>query len=327
MMNKIKLITIDLFFIVGSIIGVGFATGEEISHYFTSGKSIVFAVMIFFIIFTSLSIYITNIKNKYRIKNLTQLNKLAFGRHYEICNIMLAIFFIITNSAMLAGCDNIVKNYLGFKIPVASLFLSCVTFFVVLGGVKRIKNISQIITPIIISLIVIIACKNIKISNLNGNIVADVLYPILFCAHNFILLITVILNTKYNHKILSVLSGILVSVVVLISAIAVANINADMPMLILSKKLGNMFFSIYLIGVIFALFTTLQIGTFQCLEIVNKNKNQKFFTLSLILLVCQIIAYLGFVFIVQYLYTIMGFLGVVYLIILITKLIIKNKLK
>ena len=61
-MNKIKLITIDLFFIVGSIIGVGFATGEEISHYFTSGKSIVFAVMIFFIVFTSLSIYIINIK-------------------------------------------------------------------------------------------------------------------------------------------------------------------------------------------------------------------------------------------------------------------------
>ena len=327
MMNKLKLIMLDLFFIISSIIGVGFATGKEIAHYFTSGKSIFIAVAVFCIIFISLTLYMLHIKTRYKVNNLTGLNKFAFGRYYEICNIMLVIFLIITNSAMLAGCDNIVRTYLGFYVPVGSLFLSCVTFFVVLGGIDRIKNISKVVTPIIIAMIIFIGCKNLKISSCDGNYTLDILYPIMFCAHNFILLITVVLNTKSNPKILSSLSGILISVMILISALAINGIGADMPMLVLSKNVGNAFFSIYLIGVIFALFTTLQIGTFQCLQIVNKNKNQKFFTLSIILLTCQIIAYLGFSFIIQYLYATMGILGVIYLLILIVNLIIKNKLK
>lgn len=324
-MNKLKLIMLDLFFVVSSIIGVGFATGKEISHYFNSGKCIVLAVIVFCIFYIGLSLYFLSIKNKHRINNLTDLNKFAFGRHYEICNIMLVIFFIITNSAMLAGCDNIVRTYLGFNIPVGSLFLSCVTFFVVLGGIDRIKHISKIVAPVIILLIIFISCANIKTQNLNGNLALDFVYPILFCVHNFILLITVILNTKSNPKILSFLSGFLVSIVILISAFAIGNIDSDMPMLLLSKNLGNICFSVYLLGVIFALFTTLQISTHQCLQIINKNQSQKIFTLALMLLICQIIAYLGFSFIVQYLYAAMGILGVIYLLTLIVNLIIKNK--
>lgn len=326
-MNKFKLIIIDLFFVISSIIGVGFATGKEIAHYFTSGKNIVLAVIVFFVCFIVLSLCIFHVKNKYKITNLTQLNKVAFGRYWEICNIMLIVFFIITNSAMLAGCDNLVRLYLRFEIPVGSLFLSCVTFFVVMRGIDGVKNISKFVTPIIIILIIIVSCKNFKTINLNGNIATDILYPITFCAHNFILLISVILHTKSNPKILSFLSGFLVSFIVLILACAIANIDADMPMLVVGKNLGNIYFSIYLICVIFALFTTLQIGTFQCLQIATKNKWQKIFILSLILLTCQIIAYLGFSFIVKYLYSAMGFLCAIYLIILIINLIIKNKIK
>ena len=210
---------------------------------------------------------------------------------------------------MLAGCDSIIRIYLGLDIPIGSLFLSCITFFVVLGGIDRIKNFSKILTPIIVVLIIFIGCKNLKTPIIEEVCMLDILHPIIFCAHNFILLITVILNTKSNPKILGFLSGVLVSIVILISSLAIGNVDADMPMLVLSKKLGNIVFSIYLIGVILALFTTLQIGTFQCLEIVNKNENKKTFMLSLILLACQIIAYLGFSFIIQYLYAAMGILG------------------
>ena len=42
-MKKIKILLFDLFFIISSIIGVGFATGKEIAHFFVSGKSVVIA--------------------------------------------------------------------------------------------------------------------------------------------------------------------------------------------------------------------------------------------------------------------------------------------
>ena len=325
-MKKFKIIMFDLFFIVSGIIGVGFATGKEIAHFFVSGRSIIIGVVVFFLVFVGLCLYFLKIKNKYNIKSLTQLNKLAFGKYFEIGNIVLIILFIVTNSAMLAGCDNLIKNYLGLTLPIISLFLSAITFFIVLGGINRIKHLANYVMPILILIIIINACLNwgTKV-DLEGNILINIAYPIIFCSENFITLISVLLNTKSNPKSLSIASGTIISLVVLFSAFAIGNNCADMPMLSMSKNLGNIFFSVYLIGVIFALLITLEISTYHCLTVINKAKRNKHFTLIVILLISQIIAYLGFNFIVKYLYTGIGVMGALYLITLIVRLMIVNK--
>lgn len=324
-MKNFKLLMFDLFFVISAIIGVGFATGKEIAHFFLSGHYLILAVGVFFVMFTTLTWYILYIKHKHKLNDLTELNKFAFGKYYETSNIVLIVLFIVTNSAMLAGCDNLVKNYLNIELPIISLFLSCVTFFIALGGVNRIKGIANIVMPALILVIIINACLNLKSSTISGNMAMDIVYPIIFCAENFITLISVLIATKSRPKTLSFTSGIIISIVILLSAFAIGNLNADMPMLTLSKNGGVVFFSIYLLGVIFALFTTLQISTYNCLHIANKNPRQKVFTLLIILLVSQIIAYLGFNFIVQYLYSAIGILGAVYLVVLITNLIVADK--
>ena len=159
-MNKLKVLLFDVFFIVSGLIGVGFATGKEISHFFISGYNIIIATIIFFAVFVILCWYFFHIKNKYNISTLTEINKLAFGKYYKWCNVLLLITFIVTNAAMLAGCDNLAKTYLNLNIPVISLFLSLVTFFIVLGGVNKIKYIANIIMPILILVIIINATFN-----------------------------------------------------------------------------------------------------------------------------------------------------------------------
>lgn len=325
-MKGFKWFLFDLFFLISGVIGVGFATGKEIAHFFLGGRSLSIAIIIFFCVFVGLSWYILYIKHKHNINDLNQLNKFAFGKYYEIGNVVLIILFIVTNSAMLAGCDNIIKNYLGFDLPIASLFLSIITFFVALGGVDRIKQIANIVMPALILIIIVNASCNINSHmDLQGSISLDVIYPIIFCSENFITLISVLIKTKSNPKGLSFLSGLVISLIVLISALAIGGLNADMPMLSLSKNLGNVFFSIYLFGVIFALFTTLEISAYHCLEVSCKSTRNKYFVLSTILLASQIVAYLGFNFIVKYLYSAIGILGAIYLIALIIKLIIIDK--
>lgn len=323
---KLKILLYDLFFVVSAIIGVGFATGREISHFFLAGKNLVLAVAIFFIVFVLLSLFFLKTKQKHNINSLSQLNKLAFGKYNEIGNIVLMVLLIVTSSAMLSGCDNLIKTYLGINIPFGSLFLSAITFFVVVGGVVRIKSIANIVMPLLIGLIVLNACVNINFSlESNGSLILDIAYPIIFCCENFIMLISVLLNTKSNSKVLGFVSGGLISLVVLLSALAISNLNTDMPMLTLSGRGGNIFFLIYLIGVIFALFTTLEISTYNCWQINKKNKQNNIFVLLLIILTNQLMAYLGFNFIVVYLYTGVGILSAIYLIILIIRLIIVNK--
>lgn len=325
-MKKFRVLILDLFFIASGIIGVGFATGKEIAHFFLGGRSAIVATLVFLCIFVGLCMYFLHIKYKYNITNLTMLNKMAFGKYYKIGNIVLIALFIVTNSAMLAGCDNLVRNYLGINLPIVSLFLSILTFFIVLGGVNRIKSIAHIGMPILILIIIINACCNLKGNiDLGGSVALDLVYPIVFCGQNFVSVISVLLNTKSNPKPLSIVSGVVVSIVVLISAFAINGVNTSMPMLTISKNLGNVFFALYLMSVIFALFTTLEITTYHCLQVTLKANKDKYFTLSLILLASQIIAYLGFNFIVQYLYTFVGIISAFYLIVLIIKLIIINK--
>ena len=325
-MRKLKLIVFDLFFVISGVIGVGFATGKEIAHFFVSGWSIWLAVGVFFCVFAGLSMYILHIKRKHRITSLTQLNKFAFGKYFEIGNIVLIILFVVTNAAMLAGCDNIVKNYLGITLPVASLFLSIITFFIILGGVNRIKMIANIVMPALIALIVINASCNLGLKvDLSGSAAMDVVFPIIFCCENFITLLSVLINTKSSPKALSITASAVISIIVLLSAFAIGNLSADMPMLSLSQNIGGVFFAIYLVGVIFALFTTLEISSYHCVEVMTKSRRHKFFVMMIVLLAGQIIAYLGFNFIVKYLYTAIGILGAVYLIALITKLIIEDK--
>jgi len=325
-MRKFKLLLFDLFFIVSGVIGVGFATGKEIAHFFLGGRSLWIAVGVFFVVFVALSVYILRIKHKHGITDLTQLNKFAFGKYYEIGNIVLIVLFVVTNAAMLAGCDNIVKNYLGITIPFASLFLSAITFFIVLGGVDCIKRIANVIMPVLILIIVANACCNFGNSaNLDGNIAMDIAYPIIFCSENFITLISVLVSAKSKPATLSIWSGLVIAGVVAISAVAIGSTSTDMPMLTLSKNLGNVFFAVYLLGVIFALFTTLEISSYHCLQVSTKSKKHKYFTLSIIMLTSQIIAYLGFNFIVEYLYSAIGILGAIYLIALIVRLTIEDK--
>ena len=326
-MKNFKLLIFDLFFVVSSIIGVGFATGKEIAHFFLSGRSLFWAVVIFFFVFVGLTWYIMHVKSKHNLNELTNLNKFAFGKYYEIGNIILVILFIVTNAAMLAGCDNLVGNYLCINLPIVSLFLSGITFFIALSGVDKIKAIANVVMPVLIVIIAVNACCNLKTPTLQGSAVKDIAYPIIFCAENFITLIAVLINTKSKPVTLSLLSGLTISLVILISAIAIGNLRVDMPMLTLSKNIGVVFFSVYLIGVIFALFTTLQISTYNCLQVINKNPKQRIFTLILILFISQIIAYLGFNFIVQYLYSAIGVLGAIYLIVLVVNLVIASNIR
>ena len=134
------------------------------------------------------------------------------------------------------------------------------------------------------------------------------------------------LNTKSKTGPLVFISATIISVVVFMCALAIGNLNADMPMLNLSKNLGNVFFAVYLIGVIFALFTTLEITSYNSLEVaIGNRRKDKHFVLFIILATSQIMAYLGFNFIVKHLYTAIGVLSAIYLIILIIKLIIIDK--
>ncbi|MFQ6724410.1 MAG: hypothetical protein ACLRFE_03670 [Clostridia bacterium] len=323
-MNKFKILFIDIFFVISGIVGVGFVTGKEISHYFVAGKSVIVASIIFGIVFVILSWFILHIKHRFNICNLTSLNKFAFGRYYEIGDMVLTLVMVVTSSAMLAGCDNLVNNYLNIHFPLVSVILSIITFVVMFGGIRRVRKIASVMTPIIIIMIIINALSNSNAgASQVGNLGIDFAFPIVFACHNFVTLIAVLFNCKSKPSTLSLVSAILLTTIILISSFALVGVDGDMPMLALSKGMGNVFFVLYLWCVVCALFTTLQISTYSCWQVLSKPKTNRAFTLMLVIITSQIIANLGFDFIVRYLYFGIGIFSAIYLIMIIISLIIQ----
>ena len=98
--------------------------------------------------------------------------------------------------------------------------------------------------------------------------------------------------------------------------------NISMPFLDLAKNLSNIFFIFYLVAILFALFSSLLSSLNNIKTLTNCNTK---LSLILILIFCQIIAFLGFDFIVKYLYTFSGLLGVVYCLIIMVRIFILNR--
>ncbi len=319
MNNKLTFI-FDLFFIISAHIGVGFVTGKELEHFFLSGTNIVLAVVSFFCIFVLTSSFILFIKNKHNISSMDQLNQLAFGKYHTMFNIVLITQFLISCSAMLAGCDNIMKNVFNITMPIFSLSLSVITFFVLCGGVRRIKLTSNFLLPILIVGIATNISLNFDNPTINTSIDwHDIVFPILFCCENSLTLISVLLKTKSKPKPLILSSGVIISLMILLSVFVIANFSADMPLLESSKNLGMVFFIAYIVIIVLALFITLQICSYNTLEIALKWTDKKYLSIILILLLSQTVALLGFTFIIKYLYMVLAIVGGVYLLILFIK--------
>ena len=234
----------------------------------------------------------------------------------------MLINFIITSAGMLAGADYLFKTFfqIGYRIP--SIILSVLSFVLLLGGIKRIKVVANIIIPIMLSVLIINSIKNITPQNVCMDItiqnsVMATYYGLLFGVNNFVAAMPMLFETKLKSKgklfvILSICVVILLNILVLASN----NFTTDMPLFELSKNVSPLFYYVYFLTLIMALFSTLIICSYNATNIVSKEK-KSIFSVGVALLVNLIISNLGYEFIVKYLYVVSGIISGLYVIILI----------
>lgn len=327
--NKIWSTIVDYFLVLGSIIGVGFASGKEIFvFFFNFGKFSILGLISFALLYIYLFFIIQHISKKLKLNSYDQFNSYIFGKLCKLTNIVMLVNFSITSAGMLAGADYMFKNFfgIGFKIP--SLVLSLICFSLLLGGIDKIKIMANLIIPIMIFVIVINSFYNINPQNVNFNIVKAnefmaVYYGLLFGVNNFVVAVPVLFETKLKSKgklfvILTICLIILLNILLLASN----KFCTDMPMFELSKNVGNWFYYIYFATLLSALFSTLTICSFNTQTIILKGKKNNFVSL-LIVLFNLILSNFSYDFIVNYLYVFSSILSGILIVILIIIILIK----
>jgi len=327
----------DLFLILASIIGMGFVSGKEILHFFCYNKTLAVAsILIFVALYVLFFSSLKQFQKHKKASNFNELNYILFGDSAKYVNFLLLIIYFVCSSSMLAGLDILAKNLFGLKLPVLSISISFVLYFVLIGGVKRIKILFSKLLPILLVLLIL----NLTVNSYNvfsNNLLNfkftmpnaresffSLMLPATFWGGNVILAINSILQTKSKSSLIKWVSATVFFVLMFLGVVTIFGYElfCPMPFLTSSLNLSKVFFGLYLIGTILALFSTLTISCHNINVCLNFKSN---FSTILLLISIQIMAFLGFEFIVKYLYTFSGILGMFYCVFLWIKINKENK--
>lgn len=330
MKNVLKVV----FVIIGTLIGAGFASGQEVYLFFFSyGMKGLIGILISSIII-GVVIYSTfNILNKYKINTYKDFLNILIPKNTKlkiIANFIINIFILITFFIMIAGFGAYFEQEIGINRLVGSLILAIITFIVFMTSIKGVVKVNELIVPILIGFIFIIgiiSIKDIHILNLENYVIRTnytnfALSAVLYSSYNSILLIPVLItlnNYVKNKKQIFYISFISAIVTILLSVIIfllLVRVDVDiskleMPVVYVVSNMFKILSYIYGVIILGSIFTTaISLGV-SFLQ--NMAKNKKGYTqISIIMCITSvIISKFGFSNLVSLLYPIFGYLGLI----------------
>ena len=327
-----------IFVIIGTMIGAGFASGQEIYLFFFShGIKGLIGILISSIII-GIVIYKTfQIVNKYGVETYKDFLEILIKKNNnfnKIINIIINIFILITFFIMVAGFGAYFEQELGINSLIGSTILAIITFIVFMTSIKGVVKANEILVPILIGFLTIIGIINLKdlppIINLQDYIIETnntkyYLNAILYSSYNCILLIPVLLTLKNYIKDkkqilkIAIISSIIIFMLSIIVFLLLIRVDVDitkleMPAVYVVSNMFNILKYIYgfiILGSIFT--TTISLGTS---FLKNTTKTKRSYTqIAIIMCITSVIvSKFGFSNLVNLLYPVFGYLGLLQII-------------
>ena len=340
MKNTLKIV----FVIIGALIGAGFASGQEIYIFFFSHGIqgllgiIISSVLMGVIIYNTL-----NILNKYDINNYKEFLDVLIEKNStikNIINIVINIFILITFFIMIAGFGAYFKQEFGINSIIGSIILAMLNFIIFNKSIRGVVKANGILIPILILFLVIIGllcAKGINILELQKYVMKTnglkwILDAILYCSYNSILLIPVIITLKNyikNKKQTISVSAITTVIVITLSImiyIILLKVDVDitkleMPAVYVVSNMFKILRIIYGFIILASIFTTsISLGMSFLQNTCNNKKSYQQIAV-IMCIISVLVSKIGFSNLVNMLYPLFGYLGIIQII----KLIIVNK--
>ncbi|MCI8383593.1 MAG: hypothetical protein HFJ33_01780 [Clostridia bacterium] len=337
MKNILKVV----FVIIGTMIGAGFASGQEMYLFFFSyGIEGMIGLIISSLIMGYVIEKTFRIVNKYGTNNYKEFLEIVIkknGKIKSIMNFVINGFILITFFIMIAGFGAYFEQELGMNSLIGSSLLAIMTFIIFMTSMKGVVKANELLVPILILFLVIIGGINLKEIHfwefgkyiIRTNPSSFLLSAILYSSYNSILLIPVLLTMKdyiQNKKQIIKIATISTSIIILLSIIVflllvrvdVEISNLEMPAVYVVSNMFKLLKYIYgfiILGSIFT--TTISLGA-SFLQNTTKNKKSYTQVAVIICITSVLISKIGFSNLVSSLYPIFGYLGLFQILKLIT---------
>ncbi|MFW6022845.1 MAG: hypothetical protein ACOCQW_04985 [Halanaerobiaceae bacterium] len=331
-MNKKRAVGLA-FIYVGTVVGAGFSSGQEIWRFFARHQeSGIYSVLLVSIFFTILAPLFFRLGKKRGIKNYHCFfyNYLPGPLPYFF-DLMYSCFLIGSVSVMLAGTGAIFKDLLGLPFFIGvliTLLLILITLSLKNEGIMTINSILIPILTIITIYTVLSFLSGIKPIDLSdmvknqGNNLEWLKDSILYGSYNLVMSIAAMTNIVYQEEekdivIGGIMGGVILTVLCLFIYIGLITVfkktpEQEIPLLYMAKKGGINLYLSYIVALYFAMVTT-AIANYNAFtkRLVSLIKiNYRTALLLTILFVIPLVPS-GFSVLVNNLYPIFGFIGII----------------
>lgn len=335
MKNVFKIV----FVIIGTLIGAGFASGQEIYVFFFSYGIKGFIGIIISSVGMGGLIYKTlGIINKYNINSYKDLLDILIKNKKEnkyfnfknIINLIINIFILVTFFIMIAGFGAYFEQQFGINSLVGSSILAILNFVIFLTSVKGVIKANELLVPMLIVFLVIIGFINIidiNIVKLGNYIIRTnqsnyILSAIIYASYNSILLIPVLItlkkyiNTKKQILFISLIGTIIVILLATIIFLILIRVDVDitkleMPAVYVVSNIFKFLEIIYGFIILGSIFTTsISLGA-SFLQNVSKNKKSYTQIAAIMCITSILTSQIGFSNLINLLYPIFGYLGLI----------------
>lgn len=190
---------------IGTVIGAGFASGQEIVQFFTMfGSKGLIGIILTGLLFCWLGVKILLISNRIGAQSYQDLI-------YHICgyplgsafNVFVAFFLLGGLCVMLAGTGSICAFYLDVPYNLGVLTTVLLSVVIVLFGIRGIMAINSLVVPLLISITCVVSISSLAYHGISASLLQIpasssaftpywLLSPFLYVAYNITLALTLL---------------------------------------------------------------------------------------------------------------------------------------
>ncbi|MDQ0059276.1 YkvI family membrane protein [Paenibacillus harenae] len=326
---------------VGTIVGAGFASGQEILQFFTRfGFYGTFTIAIATILFIWLGAKMMLIASEINAKSYEDLNKALFGDKYGrwISHFMLVVLLGVT-AVMLAGAGTIFYEHWNISYQSGLLITAAACYFLLRKGMKAILTVNAIVVPLMLIFTGFVMFDTFHTPGADKFLTLTSDYspwaawsaPFLYAAFNLTMSQAVLVplgaEVKDRKTIIagSWVGGIGIGFMLLAGHIALSVHMPGIqqfaiPMGGIARQLGSTVQYIYIMLIFAEIFTTLIAGIYGLsLQLHERLKWARGVLTIIVLVVCYIASQIGFGPLLSTLYPVFGLISLGWLLLIIRK--------
>jgi uncharacterized membrane protein YkvI len=327
------------FVFIGTIVGAGLASGQEINQFFTRyGYKSIYGILICCLIYIIMSYMIINLSIKHGLNSYNELINLVIRPKIlgQVTDAITSLFLISGAAIILAGSGSLLHQYFGFSKWVGIILMAAISLLILLRDTKGLIEVNSFIVPSLIIVIVtvfilhmffykdIVSITTLKsIPSVKNNwLLSCILYSgfnILGCSGVLVPLSNEFRNRK-NLTFGAILGAILLTALTLmINIMLLLNVpyisKYEIPLLYIAHRFGNPIQIMLLCIIWLEMFST------EVSDIYSVGKTmQQIFNITykksviIIMAIAIPISQIGFVNLISILYPFFGFVSLIFMV-------------